>query len=164
MNALPLRRRLALELFNTAIRKPRNISSRTFWNTLRFVTACIAVAIACATAKPDMPAGFFGERARRTRGTVDLKTFIVITGGEPLMPRTWKTSARNSRRRGGPVGDGHERIRIDGDTFRAFRAWGCCSILVSLGGLRRSRYVPRTRGNLTDRAERDKPCGHMRPV
>ncbi len=143
MNALPLRRRLALELFRLYRHSETAEHKLTyfFWEcTLRCNLHCMHCGSDCLRdGKPDMPAADFLNVLDGLHGTVDLqKTFIVITGGEPLMRADLEDIGEELRKRGFRWGMVTNGFAMTEDRFRAFLRAGLRSITVSLDGLQRS--------------------------
>lgn len=158
IDKIPLRRRLALELY----RGYRHLQSTNpdltylFWEcTLRCNLDCMHCGSDCMreSASPDMPlADFLGVLDNIRPHIEPRRTMVVITGGEPLMRSDLEDCGREFTRRGHPWGFVTNGYAMTPARFRAFLHAGLRSMTVSLDGLEQSHDQFRGRSQSFGRA------------
>jgi radical SAM enzyme (rSAM/lipoprotein system) len=156
--ALPLRKKLALELF----RRYRKNESRLhplkyiLWEcTLRCNLHCLHCGSECTkdAGVRDMPAGDFLRALDEVKGLVNPhKTMIVFTGGEALVRKDLEAIGRQLYAREFPWGVVTNGMLLDEHRLQSLLQAGLRSITVSLDGLEQSHNWLRGSANSFQRA------------
>ncbi len=138
---IPLKKKLALELFNRLRRNESKLHQLTyiFWEcTLRCNLRCMHCGSDCRKEAriKDMPVDDFIRAIEQVRGIVDPhNTTIAITGGEALLRNDLEQAGRKLYMMGFPWGIVTNGMLLDGKRLESLLSAGLRSITVSLDGL-----------------------------